>query len=337
MVIAKKIIYAKRFEGEPTPSNFRLETEELPALGSGEILCEAEYLSVDPYMRPYMSRFPVNSVMIGGQVAKVIESNNPKYPVGSHVFGYFGWRSHSVVKPSEGTVENSMSPDEVTRLDDFEGLPYSLGVGYLGMPGSTAYFGFLELCKPKAGEVVVVTGAAGAVGSLVGQIARIKGCKVIGFAGSDEKCTWLKEELGFDYAFNYKTCDVGKSLNEAAPTGVDCYFDNVGGEISSVIISKMNKYGRISVCGSISGYNDTKIRLAPVVQPSFIFNELKMEGFLVHRWKDRFPEAVKAVRDWIKDGKVKYRETATKGFENMPQAFMDMLKGKNLGKAVVQA
>ncbi|CAD7078562.1 unnamed protein product [Hermetia illucens] len=321
MVIAKKILYAKQFEGEPTPSNFRLETEKLPALGPGEILCEAEYLSVDPYMRPYMSRYPVNSVMIGGQVAKVIESNNPKYPVGF----------------SEGSVENSMSPDEVTRLDDFEGLPYSLGVGYLGMPGSTAYFGFLEICKPKAGEVVVVTGAAGVVGSLVGQIAKIKGCKVIGFAGSDEKCIWLKEELGFDYAFNYKTCDVGKSLNEAAPTGVDCYFDNVGGEISSMIMSKMNKYGRISVCGSISVYNDTKIPLAPVVQPYFISNELKMEGFLVHRWKDRFSEAVKAVRDWIKEGKVKYRETATKGFENMPQAFMDMLKGKNLGKAVVQA
>lgn len=201
-------------------------------------------------MRPYMAEYKPGVTMIGGQVAKIIESKHPKYPVGSFMVGNYGWRSHTIFNPDKDIFER---PSYL--LPPLGDLPVSLGVGYLGMPGNTAYFGLLELCQPKTGETVVVTGAAGAVGSLVGQIAKIKGCRVVGFAGSDDKCAWLETELGFDKAINYKNGDMRKALRAAAPNGVDCYFDNVGGELSSIIINQMNEFGRISVCGSISSYN----------------------------------------------------------------------------------
>lgn len=220
-------------------------------------------------------------------------------------------------------------------LPELGSLSLGLGVGALGMPGNTAFFGFLEICQPKKGDVLVVSAAAGAVGSLVGQIGKIKGCKVIGFAGSDDKCEWLEKELGFDKAINYKTTDIAKSLKEAAPEGVDCYFDNVGGELSSIVIQQMRLFGRISVCGAISGYNDEEIQVvAP--QRFFIWNQLKMEGFIVHRWTDRWMEGINQMLEWIKEGKIKVEETVTDGFENMPQAFIDMLNGKNTGKALVK-
>lgn len=325
---AKKFIYAKEFKGEPQPSDFRLEEEDLPALKDGEFLIEAISLSVDPYMRPYMSRYPVGSQMIGGQVAKVIDTKNAKFPKGSTVFAQVGWRTHTIVKPE------NFKAHELYVLPDFGGLPTSLALGILGMPGNTAYFGFLEICDPKPGDVVVVTGAAGAVGSIVGQIAKIKGAKVIGFAGSDDKCKWLEDELGFDKAINYKNGNNAKALKEAAPNGVDCYFDNVGGELSAIIISQMRQFGRISVCGAISGYNDQKITVPPC-QPSFVFNQLKMEGFLVWKWSDRWLEGITQMTKWIQEGKIKYHETITRGFENQPQAFIEMLRGKNSGKAVV--
>lgn len=207
------------------------------------------------------------------------------------------------------------------------------------MPGNTAYFGFLDICQPKAGEVVVVTGAAGAVGSIVGQIAKLKGCKVIGVAGSDDKCKWLEEELGFDHTINYKTADISSALKKVAPDGVDCYFDNVGGEISSAIINQMRDYGRISVCGSISSYNTPVSQLpkVPILQPTFVFKQLMMKGFLVWAYNDRWFEGITHLKNWVEEGKIKYRETTTEGFENMPRALIDMLEGKNTGKAVVKA
>jgi prostaglandin reductase 1 len=204
------------------------------------------------------------------------------------------------------------------------------------MPGNTAYFGLLEICKPKAGETVVVTAGAGSIGSMAGQIAKIKGCKVVGFAGSDEKCKWLEDELGFDKAINYKSGDMAKALKEAAPKGVDCYFDNVGGELSSIIFKQMNVFGRIAVCGAVAEYNlinDFQIRPPQI---DFIFKQLKMEGFVVYRWADRWMEGIQQNLKWIQEGKIKYRETITEGFENMPQAFIDLLRGKNFGKAVVK-
>lgn len=245
------------------------------------------------------------------------------------VFSQSGWRTHTIITPDH------LSINEFTLLPDFGTLPYSLGIGACGMPGNTAYFGFLEICQPKEGETVVVSGAGGAVGSLVGQIAKIKGCKVIGFAGTDDKCRWLEKELGFDKAINYKKADLAKALKEAAPKGVDCYFDNVGGEISSVVLQQMKVFGRISVCGAISGYNDQEIQVA-APQKFFVWNQLKMEGFIVHRWTDRWMEGINQMLEWIKEDKIKIEETVTEGFENMPQAFIDMLNGKNTGKAIVK-
>lgn len=193
---------------------------------SVEILLEAEYLSVDPYMRPYVARYPAGITMIGAQVAKVIESKNPDYPVGKKLVGYFGWRTHTIFNPKK-PKENVGPVDRIDVLPEMGNLPASLGLGILGMPGNTAYFGLLEICKPKAGEILVVSGAAGAVGSVVGQIGKIKGLTVIGIAGSDDKCEWIKKECGFDHAINYKTQNVGAQLKKFAPDGVDCYFDNV--------------------------------------------------------------------------------------------------------------
>jgi prostaglandin reductase 1 len=203
------------------------------------------------------------------------------------------------------------------------------------MPGNTAYFGFLKICKPKKGEAVAVTTAGGAVGSLVGQIAKIKGCRVIGFTGSDEKCEWLENQLGFDRAVNYKNSDIAEELRKFSPDGIDCFFDNVGGKISSIILDNMNDFGRISVCGSISGYNDQETKVTPPQTP-FVWKQLKMEGFIVSRWADSWMEGIKQNLKWIKEGHIKYRETVTEGFENQPKAFIEMLEGKNFGKAVVK-
>lgn len=215
----------------------------------------------------------------------------------------------------------------------------SLGLGQLGMPGNTAYFGLLNICEPKEGETVVVSGAAGAVGNLVGQIAKIKGCKVIGICGTDDKCEWLTKELNFDYAINYKTANIGESLRKYAPDGVDCYFDNIGGEISSIIIHQMRLFGRIAVCGStISSYNLPldEWPKAPVLQPAFIPKQLTMKGFLVFRYWDQWFDGIEQMKKWTEEGKIKYRETITNGFENTPQALIDILQGKNTGKAIVK-
>ncbi|XP_055704846.1 prostaglandin reductase 1-like isoform X2 [Phlebotomus papatasi] len=331
---ARVFKYAKRYQGEAKTSDFQLVEEELKTLEDDEILCEAHFWSVDPYMRVYMDSHPLGCTMIGGQVAKVIESKNAKYPLNSWMFGNFGWRTHTVINPEKVPVEL-----QVRILGDLKGLSPSLALGNLGMPGNTAYFGLLELCKPQEGETVVVSGAAGAVGSLVGQIAKIKGCRVVGIAGGPEKCNWLKKELGFDAVIDYKSQDVRAALKECAPKGVDCYFDNVGGEISYTVIKCMNLFGRISVCGSISSYNtDPKdLPKVPILQPDFVFKQLRMEGFIVTRWMHRWMEGINQIRDWIAEGKIKSPETPTEGFENLPRAFIDMMRGQNLGKAVVKA
>ncbi|XP_025829394.1 prostaglandin reductase 1 [Agrilus planipennis] len=333
MMKARKFILVQHFKGLPKKEDVKIVEEELPPLKTGEFLAEAVYLSVDPYMRAYEPRFQIGSSIIGGQVAKILESKNPEFPVGAYIFGSYGWRTHTV-----GPIEGDEGMPRQYRLPDFAGHPYSLALGVLGMPGNTAYFGFLDLCKPKEGETVVVSGAAGAVGSIVGQIAKIKKCKVIGIAGSDEKGKWLTDELGFDHFINYKTSNVAQKLKEAAPNGIDCYFDNVGGEISSNVIHQMNKYGRISVCGAIASYNDDYLHLpkATIIQTALVFKELRMEGFLVTRWMNRWMDGINQNLQWIKEGKLKYRETVTEGFENMLNALVDILQGGNTGKAIVK-
>ncbi|XP_063240678.1 prostaglandin reductase 1-like isoform X1 [Bacillus rossius redtenbacheri] len=335
MVKARRFVLAKHFVGEPKEDDFELVEEELPDLKDGEIRVEAVALSVDPYMRPYSVNHPVGTTMFGSQVARIVESRSEAYPVGKLVVGQFGWRERAVVDVGKQDLTGLPKPYIVP---DFKGLSKSLALGVLGMTGNTAYFGFLELCKPKAGETVAVTGAAGAVGSTVGQIAKIKGCKVIGFAGSDDKVKWLTSELGFDHAFNYKTTDIDEALKKAAPNGIDCYFDNVGGKLSSTIIKQMNNFGRISVCGSVASYNEDPSNLpeAPIIQRAIVGKQLKMEGFLVKRWSNRWLEGINQLLQWIVEGKLKYNETVTRGFENMPTAFIEMLQGKNVGKAVVK-
>lgn len=237
-----------------------------------------------------------------------------------------------MLNPTEVQQQNFIDCYILPKCD---GHPTSLGLGLLGMPGNTAYFGFLKLLEPKAGETIVVTGAAGAVGSLVGQLAKLNGCRVIGFAGSDDKCKWLESEYGFDKAINYKSQNLFKHLKEASPKGVDMFFDNVGGEVSSLIFSRMNNFGRVAVCGAIGSYN-SDIPKVNAVQNVFVFKQLKMEGFLVWRWSDRWMEGISEIAKLVQEGKLKYHETVTEGFENTPQAFIEMLRGKNYGKAIVK-
>merc|ERR1712083_1113070 len=221
-------------------------------------------------------------------------------------------------------------------MGDMGSLSKSLLLGVCGMPGNTAYFGLTEICEAKKGDTVVVSGAAGAVGNLVGQIAKNLGCRVIGFAGTDEKCAWLKS-IGFDEAFNYKKSGVSESLAQAAPNGVDCYFDNVGGEMSAAVMAAMNTRGRVSVCGAISHYNDVGgYAKTTDILPLCVFKELKVEGFLVGRWLSRWMEGITAMADWIKSGDIKLEETVVDGFENTPDAFIGLFSGKNTGKMVVK-
>ncbi|KAI1888386.1 hypothetical protein AGOR_G00184610 [Albula goreensis] len=328
MVQAKTWTLRKHFDGFPKDSDFELLVEQLPEPKDGEVLLEAVFLSVDPYMRPYSRvRMKEGDVMIGAQVAKVIQSKNPSYPVGSHVIAKHGWRTHTISDGTGLTIVLSEWPQDV---------PMSLALGAIGMPGLTALYGLEEVCQIKPGETLLVNAAAGAVGSVVGQIGKIKGCKVVGCAGTDAKVSYLKD-LGFDHAFNYKTVSsLKEALRAASPDGYDCYFENVGGPFSSAALPQMKQFGRIAVCGGISLYNDTTPQCGPYVHLDMIFKQLKMEGFLVGRWQHKDHESLLRLLTWMKEGKLKCREHVTAGFENMPAAFMGMLKGDNIGKAVVK-
>jgi len=334
---AKKFVRVQQFQGMPKESDFRIEEEELPPLKEHDYLCQAVYWSVDPYMRAYAPMRPTGNTMFGTQVAKVIESNSLQFPVGSYVVGDFGWRTHTIVNAQAPPPADTLPTYAVPEL---KGFPMSLYLGILGMPGNTAYFGFTECCQPKPGETVVVTGAAGAVGSHVGQIAKILGCsKVIGVCGSDQKGEWLKT-IGYDDYINYKTVkNFRVALNEKLPNGVDCYFDNVGGEISSMIMVQMNKYGRVGVCGSISSYNEdiSSIPKATILQPSIVFKLLTVKGLHASEYVNKWITGIKQNREWLEAGKLVYKETVTEGFENIPKALIGMLKGENTGKAVVKA
>ncbi|XP_037008656.2 prostaglandin reductase 1 [Artibeus jamaicensis] len=329
MVRAKSWTLKKHFEGYPTNGNFEMKTVELPPLKNGEILLEALFLTVDPYMRVAAKRLKEGDTMMGEQVARVVESKNSAFPTGAIVSAPSGWTTHSISDGKQLEMLPAEWPDT---------LPLSLRLGTVGMTGLTAYFGLLDICGAKAGDTVLVNAAAGAVGSVVGQIAKLKGCKVIGAAGSDDKVAYLKK-LGFDVAFNYKTIEsLEETLKKASPDGYDCYFDNVGGEFSNVVIPQMKKFGRIAVCGAISTYNLTRPRPPGPPPEVVIYQQLRMEGFIVSRWQGEVRQkALKDLLKWVTEGKVQYNEHVTEGFDNMPAAFMGMLKGDNLGKAIVKA
>ena len=329
--VNRQFVLAARPVGMPKESDFSLVEAPIPALANGEVLLRSMYLSVDPYMRGRMTGIrtyadPVNigQVMVGGAVGKVVQSLNSQFQPGDVVSGYWGWQEFAV---SDGRGLQKLD----TRL-----APPSTALGVLGMPGMTAYFGFLDICKPKAGETVLVSGAAGAVGSLVGQIAKIKGCRAVGVAGTDDKVAWIVNELGFDAAFNYKTTEnyVAK-LKELCPGGIDCYFDNVGGAVTDAVLPLLNVRARISICGQISQYNATKPEAGVRPYSYLLTKQARAEGFIISQFMDRFAEGIPQMAQWIKEGRIKYRETIVEGFENMPRALIGVLQGDNTGKMIV--
>ncbi len=330
--VNRRITLASRPVGFPKVSDFHLDYSPLPSLSAGEVLVRSVYLSLDPYMRGRMNAAPsyarpvaLGEVMTGGAVAFVLKTENPRFRAGDAVQGMLGWQEYAAI---EGR--------DLRKIDPLL-APISTALGVLGQPGLTAYFGLLDICQPHRGETVVVSGAAGAVGMLVGQIAKIKGCRVIGIAGSDAKISWLVDELGFDAAFNYKTDeDFEHRLRDLCPDGIDVYFDNVGGAISDAVVHLINSKARIAVCGQISQYNLERPEQGPRWLCQLIVKQAKVEGFLVSEFAERFPEGLEQLTAWLQEGKLKYREDVAQGIESAPQAFIGMLHGKNQGKQLVQ-
>ena len=331
--INRQFKLAARPVGMPKESDFSLVETPMPVPAEGQVLVKTAYLSVDPYMRgritgvrSYADPVNIGDVMVGGAVGRVVESKSPNFSAGDFVNGQWGWQEYATV---DARTLRKLDPNMA---------PVSTALGVLGMTGMTAYFGFLDLCNPKPGETVLVSGAAGAVGSLVGQIAKIKGCRVVGIAGTDDKVEWLTKDLGFDGAFNYKTTDdyVAK-LKELCPTGIDCYFDNVGGAITDAVFPLMNLFGRVSVCGLISQYNQEKPEPGPRLLGFILVKQLKVEGFIITRFQSRWGEGIAQMAMWLREGKLKYREEIVEGCENAAKAFIGLLQGDNTGKMLVKA
>ncbi|CAN5640471.1 NADP-dependent oxidoreductase [soil metagenome] len=329
----QQIVLASRPTGTPTQDNFRFEKTELPELQNDEVLLEGLYYSVDPYMRgrmndakSYVPPFEVDQPISGTVIAKVVESKSADLKPGDIVVGSLPWRVQTVA-PAKG----------LSKIDATD-APISYRLDVLGMTGLTAYFGLMMIGKPKAGETVVVSGAAGAVGLVVGQIAKIHGCRVVGIAGSDEKIKLLKEKFGFDEAINYKTVtDIKSAISTACPKGVDIYFDNVGGEISDAVISNINFHARIPLCGQISLYNSTETPVGPRLQPMLLTRSVLMQGFIISNYQSQFPEGISQLAKWLKEGKIKFDQTIIHGFDQLPTALLGLFKGDNIGKMIVEA
>jgi hypothetical protein len=330
--INRQITLAARPVGYPRESDFRLVEGPMPAAGPGEALVKIVYLSLDPYMRglmneapPYWTPLMLGDLMMGGAVGKVVQSNHPEFRKGDIVEGMFGWQQYAV---TDGKGLRRIDPNAA---------PISTALGVLGMPGLTAYFGLLEVCRPKPGEVVLVSGGAGAVGSVVGQIAKMQGCRVIGIAGADAKINHMVRDYGYDAAFNYKSVENYYAvLSEMCPDGVDIYFDNVGGTITDAALRLLNTGARVAICGQISNYNLEQPEAGARPFPLLLFKQAKAEGFMVTQFADRFPEALAQLTRWLQDRKLKYREDIVEGIENAPAAFIAMLHGRNIGKQLVK-
>ncbi|MDL4843205.1 NADP-dependent oxidoreductase [Aquibacillus rhizosphaerae] len=331
-VMNRQIILAERPTGTPDHRSFKFVEREIGEPGDGQILIQTHYVSVDPYMRgrmidaeSYVEPFKIGDVIQGGSIGEVIESKSNQYKKGDMVIGMFGWQEYYIANETE------------VRTIDPNFAPITTNLGVLGMTGLTAYFGLLDIGKPKAGETVVISGAAGAVGSVVGQIAKIQGARVVGIAGSEEKVTYLKEELDFDEVINYKKSeDIEMDIKAACPNGVDVYFDNVGGDISDAVLTQLNRFARVPVCGAISSYNLEEIDLGPRVQTVLIKKSALMQGFTVGNYADRFQEGASQLGQWLKEEKLTYRETIREGFDSIPDAFLDLFKGENIGKLLVK-
>ncbi|MCW8953190.1 MAG: NADP-dependent oxidoreductase [Rhodospirillales bacterium] len=333
--INNRIVLASRPEGAPQPDNFAAEAVPVPNPGEGEILCRTIYLSLDPYMRgrmstakSYASPVEIGGVMVGGTVSEVVKSNNPRHAVGDIVVGYGGWQEYWL---SDGVGLRTVDPSMA---------PISTAVGVLGMPGMTAYTGLLNIGQPKPGETVVVAAASGAVGAVVGQIAKLKGCRAVGIAGSEDKCRYVVDELGFDACVSHRSADLGKELKAACPNGIDVYFENVGGKVLETVLGQLNPFARMPVCGLIANYNLTGLPEGPdklpIIMRQVLTLRLTLRGFIVWDYADQEPEFLREVSTWIREGKVKYREDMVEGIANAPEAFIRMLGGGNFGKTLVK-
>lgn len=328
----KQILLASRPAGMPTLDNFRIVETDVAQPTDGQVLLRTLYLSVDPYMRgrmsdrkSYVPPFALNEAITGGAVAEVIESRTDKFRAGEIVTGQLGWQLYTLARE-----------DEVRKIDPTI-APITTALGVLGMTGLTAYFGLLDIGRPQAGETVVVSGAAGAVGTIVCQIAKIRGCRVVGIVGTDAKCDYLTGELGVDACINYKTCgDIKTALRDVCPNGVDVYFDNVGAEISDAVLQLINHKARIVICGQIALYNLEQADVGVRVQTLLLVKSALMQGFIVTDYAARFGEGIKQLAQWVAEKKISYAESVVEGFENTPQAFLGLFAGENTGKQLVK-
>jgi NADPH-dependent curcumin reductase len=325
----KQVLLERRPQGWVSEKDFRLVEGPVDPPGSGEVLVKNEWLSLDPYMRgrmndvkSYVPPVPLGAVMTGQTVGEVIESQDPGFKPGDKVLTPLGWQLYGVAKAAD------LTPIDIKRA------PASYYLGILGMPGMTAWFGLSEIGQPKAGETLVVSAASGAVGSVVGQLAKIKGCRVVGIAGGKAKCDYVVDELGFDACVDYKAGRLLDDLREACPKGVDVDFENVGGEILDTLLQLMNRLSRIVVCGLIAEYNAQAYSYKSL--RSILVNRIRMQGMIVFDWKDRYPEALQGLARYLAEGKLKYRESVVHGIENAPRGLIDLLKGEHFGKQLVK-
>jgi hypothetical protein len=330
--INRQITLASRPVGLPHVSNFDLIYSSLPSPAAGEVLVRSVYMSLDPSTRDRIrdgycngQTLAIGDIMPGRAVALVVESSDPSLRAGDAVEGRLGWQEYAIVRG-----------DELRKIDS-RIAPISTALGVLGRPGLTAYFGLLDICDPQPGETVVVSGAAGSVGMLVGQLAKIRGCRAVGVAGPDVQISWLLDELGFDAAFNYTTpAECHATLEALCPAGIDVYFDTVGGPLTDVVLELINSKARVSICGQISQYNLTDPERGPRWLSQLIIRQAKVQGFLVSSYAERFPEALDQLAQWLKNGDLSYREDVAQGIEAAPLAFIAMLQGKNQGRQLVQ-
>ena len=327
----KAIVLASRPQGWVKPEDFRLESMPLPSPKDGEVLVKNLWLSLDPYMRgrisdakSYVPPVAIGAVMVGQTVGEVVESKHPAFKPGDNVLTSLGWQTHGVAKGGE-----------ITQVGTKGGAPLSYYLGVLGMPGLTAYFGLYEIGHPRAGNTLVVSAASGAVGSVVGQLGKLSGCRVVGIAGGKTKCDYVVKELGFDACVDYKAGKLNEDLAAACPEGVDVYFENVGGQIMEAVMTRMNFASRMIVCGLISEYNATEAYGVRTMR-AVLVNRIRMQGMIVFDWINRYPEGIKALSALVAAGKIKYRESVVHGIENAPQGLIDLLQGKNFGKQLVK-
>ena len=325
----QRIVLANRPTAWVEESNFRLEQADIPEPGPNQVLVRNRWLSLDPYMRGRMSEaksyaksVEIGEVMVGGAAGEVVKSTHPKFAVGDTVVGAMGWQTWAV---ADGAGLQKV---------DASAVPLSAYLGVLGMPGVTAWVGLMDICAPKAGETVVVTAASGAVGSVVGQLAKIHGARAVGIAGGAEKCRYVVEELGFDACIDYKAGNLRGDLKDATPKGIDCVFENVGGEMFDTLLTRMNAFSRIAVCGLISQYNSEPYPIKNL--GAVLINRIRMQGFIVSDDLSRWPPALKELGGLVATGKLKYRETVADGLASAPAAFISLLKGGNFGKQLVK-